>query len=554
MDYIEALSNLRSNQKWGRKSPQKAVLMLTVIELYETDVLTENAIYYNDVLKNTFKKVWKKVLPDEQLFHDEAYLPFWYLQSESFWHVVPKRGREDILSIMMDNTVEPSEAKIEDCVNYVELDEDLYFLMTLPSGRTSLKHTLLENYTSLSKQAIKRFSQSVDNYVDYSVSALSEYEKIISKNQPERKSEPIEVETNSSLKEQFSRLNEDVQITLNIQYYSFLKSHPNEREFFKEIFPSVYALLDNIINDPIKRTGLSPSLAFIYENFLSDLRIALLSEDDSMDLIDKIGKSIEILRGEPKDGNADIWEKDKDVVSSERVLPNEDISQSKDKIVLTHELIESARTPNGGFTKSQLAAIGVPWPRPTDWIEQVIGKEITPQQLEDFRRIEYITRPEKKKSPEHKKQIYRDVAIDKDERKRMKAILSVFRSNQRSLSSRELAYEISWDDWGGSVVRPNDVEELLHIMPEIQSAGNGKYELRKDDKNAPESIATTGLNDNTEEIQETRPKNARWRTKDDRDLVDFYEGGMNIPQLARFFDRDEDSVKERLRQKGFHIH
>lgn len=496
MDYIEAFKNLRTNNKYGRKSPHKAILMLTVIELYEQNILTNNEIIYDENLKSMFLKVWNRVLPKEPLFHPEAYLPFWYLQSDSFWHIVPIRGKEDILSLMRDTNIKPSEAKLNDCVKYAELDEDLYFLMTLPSGRSSLKRALLETYTHLTEKQIAKLAESLDNSIDYSVTALHEYEKILSQKKPEEITESAE--TDDHLVSQFRRLNEEVQITLNIQYYSFLKSHPNEREFFKEIFPSVYALLDNIINDPIKRTGLSPSLAFIYENFLSDLRIALLSEDDSMDLIDKIGKSIEILRGEPKDGNVDLLEKNKDVVSSENVLPNEEISQSNDKIVLTHELIESARTPNGGFTKSQLAAIGVPWPRPTDWIEQVIGIEITPQQLEDFRRIEYITRPEKKKSPEHKKQTYRDVAIDKDERKRMKAILSVFRSNQRSLSSRELAYEISWDDWGGSVVRPNDVEELLHIMPEIQSAGNGKYELRKDDKNAPESIATTGLNDNTE--------------------------------------------------------
>jgi len=552
MDYIEVLSNLRSNQKWGRKSPQKAVLMLAVIELYETDVLTENVIYYNDVLKNTYRKVWNKVLPNEQLFHDEAYLPYWNLQSDCFWHVVPKRGREDILSMMADDHIEPSEAKIEDCVNYVELDEDLYFLMTLPSGRSSLKRTLLENYTSLSKQAIKRFSQSVDNCIDYSVSALYEYEKILSQKKPEEITESAEADDH--LVSQFRRLNEDVQITLNLQYYSFLKSHPNERELFKEICPSVYMLFDVIVGHPIKRTEISPTQAYIFDNFLSDLKIALLSEDDSMDLIEKIGDALKILRGEPKDGNADIMEKNKDVVSSENVLPNEEISQSNDRIVLTHELIESARTPNGGFTKSQLAAIGVPWPRPTDWIEQVIGKEITQQQLEDFRRIEYIRKPGEKIEPENKGLSYKDVAKDKEERNRMKAIMRVFRRNRRSLSTRELAYEISWDDWGGSVVRPNDVEALLHIMPEIQSTGNGKYKLREDGNNTPESIINPDCENIQEKSQASLTKSRRWRTKEDRDLVDFFEGGMTITQLAQFFDRDEEIVKERLRQKGYNIY
>jgi predicted restriction endonuclease len=137
MDYVEAFKNLRTNNKWGRKSPHKAVLMLTVIELYEKNVLTDNEIYYDDTLKDTFREVWNRVLPEEPKFHSDACLPFWYLQSDSFWHIVPKRGQEDILSLMRDNNVKPSEAKLYDSVKYAELDDDLYFLMTIPSGRSS---------------------------------------------------------------------------------------------------------------------------------------------------------------------------------------------------------------------------------------------------------------------------------------------------------------------------------------------------------------------------------------------------------------------------------
>lgn len=87
MDYVEAFQNLRTNNKYGRRSPHKAVMMLTVIELYEQNELSENEIVYDDSLKTMFLQVWNRVLPDEPLFHPEAYLPFWYLQSDSFWHM-----------------------------------------------------------------------------------------------------------------------------------------------------------------------------------------------------------------------------------------------------------------------------------------------------------------------------------------------------------------------------------------------------------------------------------------------------------------------------------
>ena len=41
--------------------------------------------------------------------------------------------------------MKPSEAKLNDSVRCAELDEDLYFLMTLQSGRSSLKRGLAGN-------------------------------------------------------------------------------------------------------------------------------------------------------------------------------------------------------------------------------------------------------------------------------------------------------------------------------------------------------------------------------------------------------------------------
>ena len=65
----------------------------------------------------------------------------------------------------------------------------------------------------------------------------------------------------------------------------------------KEGGSTVYDLLDKIVNHPIKQGEIAPSFAFVYDNFLSDLKVALLSEDGSIELVDKIGEAIEILRG-----------------------------------------------------------------------------------------------------------------------------------------------------------------------------------------------------------------------------------------------------------------
>ena len=337
MDYIEAVKNLKTNNKWGRKSPHKAVLMLTVIELYEKNILMDNEIRYDETLKSTFLKIWNLVLPNEPLFHPDAYLPFWYLQSDNFWHIVPIRGKEDILSLMRDTNIKPSEAKLIDSVKYAELDEDLYFLMTLPSGRSSLKKALLETYTTLTNKQIARLAESKDNAVDYSATALSEYEKILSKNTVKKSTESTRVD--DELVSQFLCLNEDVQLTLNIVYFTFLKKHRNEREMFKEVCPTVYDLLDKIVNHPIKQGEIAPSFAFVYDNFLSDLKVALLSEDGSIELVDKIGETIEVLRG----SNSKEHEESQPISPvrySEEDVPAEIVDSSFDGLKVEHVYLD----------------------------------------------------------------------------------------------------------------------------------------------------------------------------------------------------------------------
>ena len=324
MDYIEAFKNLRTNNKYGRKSPSKAVLMLTVIELFEKSILTDNEICYDDKLKSMFLKVWNRVLPDEPLFHSDAYLPFWYLQNDSFWHIIPNRGKEDILSLMRDSNIKPSEAKLNDSVKCAELDDDLFFLMTIPSGRSSLKRVLLETYTSLSDEQIERMAESEDNTVDLSVEALSEYERILSGHEDEEQG--ISIETDEEMVQQFQTLSDDLQIALNLEYFTFLKRHRSERGMMKEICPTVYGLLDRIVRHPVRQRDIVPSFAFTYENFLADLKISLMSENDSMELIDKIDSAIEALRGNNVTGDSSEAEERTNtaITDEEEVAPTED--------------------------------------------------------------------------------------------------------------------------------------------------------------------------------------------------------------------------------------
>ena len=72
MDYIETFKNLKTNNKYSRKSPHKAVLLLAIIDMYENNVLLDNELFYDETLKSAFLKVWNKVLPEEATFLPEV--------------------------------------------------------------------------------------------------------------------------------------------------------------------------------------------------------------------------------------------------------------------------------------------------------------------------------------------------------------------------------------------------------------------------------------------------------------------------------------------------
>lgn len=294
MDYVEAFRNLKPKSKYNEKTQLKVALLLAVMDLYESNTLTNNEIYYDEVLSKAFSKVWKRVFPDEDVYRPEAYKPFWYLHSESFWHIVPKRGGEEILQILKDDAEKPYESVLKNCCKYAELDEDLYFLMTLPSGRTSLKKALLETYTSLSPYMILRLSQSKDNSVDNSVSAMSEFEKILSK--PKKNTALYRV-VNSESEQRFRALADDVQIALNIEYFTFLKRNPYDRDAFREICADVYQLHDRLTVKPVTSSDISPSFISTYRDFLYDLKISLMSENGALDLIGSIDEAMQTLDG-----------------------------------------------------------------------------------------------------------------------------------------------------------------------------------------------------------------------------------------------------------------
>lgn len=154
-------------------------------------------------------------------------------------------------------------------------------------------------------------------------------------------------------------------------------------------------------------------------------------------------------------------------------------------IELTRELIEAARTPNGGFTKSQLAVLGISWPAPQDWIDEKVGTFITAKQLEEFNHIEYVVKkPSKPMSSYFGKnsKSYKDVASGSVDMKRLEAVLVAMEHFDVPATPRDVARTVSRSAWGGGNVKEDSVDTLLKRLPEVEYVPWGKYILKSKKK------------------------------------------------------------------------
>ena len=294
MDYLEAFSKLKTTNRFGKRAVYKAVLLLVVIEMFEDGKLIDNEIKYDNELKKRFSNMLGRVLHETAALFPDAFEPFWSLQEESFWHIVPIRGKEFIIEIMANERIRPSEEKLETCVSYAELDEDLYFLMTMSSGRSSLKKVLLENYSELSEDSINKIAVSEKNKnEENSLDAVAEYEDIV--NSANKINASVSSDPDKDCVEQFYSLPDDLQLTLNIAYYSYLKKHYVERELLRNVWPNIYVLYSDIKKEKVE----CPSECInVCSDFLTDLKVSLMGEGNSSDLIDNIDGALESINSE----------------------------------------------------------------------------------------------------------------------------------------------------------------------------------------------------------------------------------------------------------------
>ena len=114
------------------------------IELIASRYISSNQIEFTEELENCFSKNWKRYVGESFIFKPKAGTPFWHLNSEPFWQLIPfEGGYKRIVELQKGNPYSPS--TIRKNIKYAVIDKNLYELLQDEENRQVLIKSLIDS-------------------------------------------------------------------------------------------------------------------------------------------------------------------------------------------------------------------------------------------------------------------------------------------------------------------------------------------------------------------------------------------------------------------------
>ncbi len=132
--YKNAFLNLHVKTVDGRRFPNKAILLISVMDLVRCGYIVGNRIRLDNTICAAFEYSWKVFVNSVP---PTVWTPFWHMKKEPFWHFQPIHALADI-----DRLVKPGETaslgKMKKEIEHAYLDNELFNIIQDPFGRTEL--------------------------------------------------------------------------------------------------------------------------------------------------------------------------------------------------------------------------------------------------------------------------------------------------------------------------------------------------------------------------------------------------------------------------------
>ena len=166
--YVLKFTKLRRDSAKGwptatrGRSPYKPLLILAVLDQFDQGQITQNLIELTPDLGNLFDLYCAAVLPPGMVCN--IAMPFFHMQGEGFWQLVPLPGKE---AFVASGRRLISESQLANNVAGARLDDDLFMLLTIKESRDILRAALIEAHFDESTQPLlwRRYATNQEAFV-----------------------------------------------------------------------------------------------------------------------------------------------------------------------------------------------------------------------------------------------------------------------------------------------------------------------------------------------------------------------------------------------------
>lgn len=138
--YIYCFTHLKRDMKNGG-APHKPILILSLIEQFEKQIIFDDHIFITPELVSSFKTHWTELVKSNH--HPIFALPFYFLNSEPFWNLIPNVGCEKWVA---SKSSMKSFKNLTTAVSYALIDSELSLILLEKNNREILKLAILDKY------------------------------------------------------------------------------------------------------------------------------------------------------------------------------------------------------------------------------------------------------------------------------------------------------------------------------------------------------------------------------------------------------------------------
>ncbi len=147
-------------------APHKPVLLLAVLELIERGIITDGKVYFNNDLLFTCRAWWDSLVEGRTF---NMAMPFFHMQSERFWTLVPKKGHENVVANVKQLR---SIGEIREHIDHAKLDPALFTLLTNSRKNVLVVRTIQKAYFETQGPTINERQVRIRNERDLEIEIL----------------------------------------------------------------------------------------------------------------------------------------------------------------------------------------------------------------------------------------------------------------------------------------------------------------------------------------------------------------------------------------------